>query len=166
MTRFDIAMLLLRVFFGLSMTYHGLNKLRGNGLQGTTTWFASIGMKHPRKQALLASSSEMLAGVLLAIGLSTILACTMFIALMFVAIWTVHWKIGFFIFLQNGGWEYCASILIMATSIALVGPGQASFDHLLGISNDLGFVALPLGVMLGLCHVALWYRPKKLSMTS
>lgn len=166
MSRFDYAVFLLRFFFGLSMMYHGINKVRGNGLNGTTSWFASLGMKHPRTQAKLASTSEMVAGLLFAIGLATPLAGTIFVALMFVAIWTVHWKVGFFIFLPNGGWEYCASILVVASSISIMGPGRISLDHLFGLSSNFGFLSLPLGIVFALCHLTLWYRPKNLTHTS
>ena len=166
MTRFDLAIFVLRLFFGLSMTYHGLNKVRGSGLQGTANWFASIGMRHPRSQAKLAATSEIVAGLLFAVGLATSLASLMFVSLMVVAIFTVHWKVGFFIFLPNGGWEYCASILVVATSTSIMGPGQISIDHLIGLSNELGLLSFPLGFAFAMCHLALWYRPKKLSMTS
>jgi putative oxidoreductase len=160
MTKFDVALLLLRVSFGLSMAYHGLNKVRGNGLSGTATWFESIGMKRPRAQAVAAASTEIIGGLLLLFGLATPLACVMFVSLMIVAIWTVHWKVGYFIFLPNGGWEYCASIAAVATAIGLLGPGEISLDASLGISDSWGVFALPIGIIFAVCHVALTYRPK------
>lgn len=159
MSRFDVAVLLLRVSFGLSMTYHGINKVRRNGLSGTSSWFASIGMKMPRLQAKAAASTEIIAGLLLAVGLLTPLASTMFVSLMVVAIWTVHWKVGYFIFLPNGGWEYCASIIVVASAIGIVGPGQMSLDDVFGLSSSWGIVAFPFGVLAAMCHLALSYRP-------
>lgn len=166
MTRFDVAILLLRVSFGLSMVYHGVNKIRGNGLSGTTAWFGSLGMKKPRLQAIAAASTEMGAGILLSAGFLTPLASTMFVSLMVVAIWTVHWKVGYFIFLPNGGWEYCASIIVVAVSIGIVGPGQISLDDAFDISSSWGMWALPVGVLLSMCHLALSYRPKKETSSS
>lgn len=161
MTKFDYALLLLRVSFGLSMAYHGINKLRGNGLAGTASWFDSLGMKWPRQQAITASTGEILSGLLLALGLFTPIACAIFVALMLVAIWTVHWKVGYFIFLPNGGWEYCASIIVVATAISLVGPGAISIDNAIDIPISWGAWATPVGILATMCHLALSYRPKK-----
>jgi putative oxidoreductase len=166
MTKFDFALFLLRVFFGISMAYHGINKIRGNGLDGTSAWFNSLGMRWPRAQAVTASTSEIIGGVLLAIGLVTPLASTIFIALMIVAIRTVHWKVGFFIFLPNGGWEYCASIAVVATSISLLGPGKISIDESVGLSQTFGVMAFPIAVVVSVCHLALSYRPKKTTSSS
>ncbi len=160
MNRFDVALLLLRSTFGLSMAYHGLNKVRRNGLTGTAGWFASIGMKWPKLQARLAAYSEIVAGLFLALGLLTPLACVAFISLMIVAIVTVHWKVGYFIFLPNGGWEYCASIAVVATAIGLLGPGKYSADEIIQLSDAFGLWVLPVGIALALCHLFLTYRPK------
>ena len=166
MTRIDYAVFLLRVVFGLSMAYHGLNKVRGNGLQGTANWFGSIGMKNPRIQAILAASTEIASGLFLVAGLMTPVACSAFIALMIVAIWTVHWKVGYFIFLPNGGWEYCASILVVAAAIGLIGPGRLSIDHHIDIPSWLGLFVLPVGISLAMCHLALTFRPNNSAHTS
>ncbi len=160
MNRLDVALLILRTAFGLSMAYHGLNKVRGNGLAGTAGWFGSIGMKWPALQARVAALSEIAAGVLLTIGFVTPLACTIFVSLMIVAIITVHWKVGYFIFLPNGGWEYCASIVVVSTAIGLMGPGEISVDSVVNLSDAFGSWVLPIGVALALCHLSLTYRPK------
>ncbi len=160
MNRLDVALLILRTAFGLSMAYHGLNKVRANGLAGTAGWFGSIGMKWPALQARVAALSEIAAGVLLTIGFVTPLACTIFVSLMIVAIITVHWKVGYFIFLPNGGWEYCASIVVVSTAIGLMGPGEISVDSVVNLSDAFGPWVLPIGVALALCHLSLTYRPK------
>ena len=159
MNRFDVALLLLRSTFGLSMAYHGFNKVRRNGLVGTTGWFASIGLKWPHLQARVAAYTETMAGLLLTLGLLTPIACVSFVSLMIVAIVTVHWKVGYFIFLPNGGWEYCASIAVVATAIGLLGPGKYSVDETIHLSEDFGLWVLPVGIALALCHLFLTYRP-------
>lgn len=159
MNRVDVALLVLRVAFGLSMAYHGLNKVRGNGLAGTAGWFGSIGMKWPRAQALIAASTEIASGLLLAVGFLHPLACVAFVSLMVVAIVTVHWKVGYFIFLPNGGWEYCASIAAVATALGLLGPGKYSVDHALEISQSAGAWVVPIALVVTLCHLLLSYRP-------
>ncbi len=127
-------MLVLRIVFGLFLVAHGANKVfGGNGLKGTAGWFGSIGMKWPRWQARLAAATEIGAGLMFAGGLLTPLAAAGMVALMIVAIWTVHWKVGFFVFRPNQGWEYCASIAVVAFVVALAGPGEWSLDHAFGI---------------------------------
>ena len=49
------------------------------------------------------------------------------------AIVVAHWKVGFFIFKPNQGWEYCASIAVTAFVIAMIGPGEWSLDHAVDI---------------------------------
>ena len=166
MNRFDLALLLLRSTFGLSMAYHGFNKVRRNGLVGTAGWFASIGMKWPNLQARVAAYTEIMAGLLLTFGLVTPIACVSFVSLMIVAIVTVHWKVGYFIFLPNGGWEYCASIAVVATAIGLLGPGKYSVDETIHLSADFGLWVLPVGIALALCHLFLTYRPKPTNSAS
>lgn len=160
MQKSDYALLLLRVGFGLSMVAHGWNKIfSSNGITGTSGWFASLGMRWPTIQARTAAYSELAAGLLMVAGLLTGLAATIFVSLMLVAIITVHWKVGYFIFLPNGGWEYCAAIIVMSASLSLSGPGRISLDHVWEIPNDYSVFAVPLGVLLALCHVAISFRP-------
>jgi len=151
----------LRVIFGLFLAYHGLNKVK-SGIEGTTGWFRSIGFKWPGVQARLAAATEMGAGVLLAVGLLTPLAASGMIAVMIVAIVVAHWKVGFFIFKPNQGWEYCASIAITAWVIATVGPGRFSLDHAFDIewSGWWGSaVAAAIGIGGAVAQLLVCYRP-------
>lgn len=158
MQKIDAALLIIRVSFGCSMAFHGYNKVV-SGLEGTAGWFQSIGMKWPRTQARIAAFTEIVAGALLAVGLLTPLAAMSFISLMIVAIMTVHWKVGYFIFLPNGGWEYCASIVAVASALCVSGPGGFSIDNVLGLSTDISWVGVPVAAILALCHLAISYRP-------
>lgn len=156
----DLALLILRVSFGLSMAFHGYNKIFStSGLSGTSAWFASIGMKWPQRQAQLAAITEIVAGLLMAAGLLLWPSSVAFIALMTVATVTVHWRVGYFIFLPNGGWEYCAAIMSVATVLGMLGGGSYSLDHQLNIDVNYGLWALPAGIVLALCHLAISYRP-------
>ncbi len=163
----NLAMLILRLVFGLFLVAHGSNKIfGGNGLKGTAGWFGSIGMKWPMWQARLAAATEIGAGLMFAAGLLTPFAAAGMVALMIVAIWTVHWTAGFFVFRPNQGWEYCASIAVVAFVVALAGPGEWSLDHALGIhfTNWWGAViAGILGVGGALTQLAICYRPPKAS---
>lgn len=161
-TTTDTAVLILRIAFGLSMAYHGYNKVRGSGgLSGTAAWFQSLGMRAPRMQARLAALTEIGAGLLLAFGLLTPFAAAAFVALMLVAIVTSHWKNGYFIFLPGGGWEYCASIIAVAIAIGIMGPGSASIDNALSIDWGIagGFLTVCIGVVSGVGQLVLFYRP-------
>ena len=101
--------------------------------------------------------------MLFAAGLLTPLAAAGIIGLMLVAIVVAHWKVGFFIFKPNQGWEYCASIAVVALVVATTGPGRWSLDHALGIHFS-GWSGALLGGLLGiggaLAQLALSYRPK------
>jgi putative oxidoreductase len=160
----DFALLLLRVSFGLFLAAHGYNKVFGGGrLKGTASWFGSLGMKWPYWQARLAAATEVGAGVLFAAGLLTPLAAAGMIALMVVAIWTVHWKVGFFVFRPNQGWEYCASIALVAFAVGTVGAGEWSLDHAFGISFHGwtgALIAGAVGVGGAALQLAVSYRPK------
>ena len=165
MEKNDIALLILRVGFGLSMVAHGLNKVfSSSGLSGTAGWFGSIGMRWPVLQARTAAWSEVVAGLLMTLGLFTGAASMVFISLMLVAIVTVHWKVGYFIFLPNGGWEYCAAITLTATALSISGPGDASLDIVLGLPTQYGVAAFPLGLLLAVCHLTISFRPSSRSV--
>ena len=162
--RLDVALLLLRIFFGLSLAYHGLNKVTGpSGLGGTAGWFGSIGMRWPRWQARLAAATEIGAGVLFAAGLLTSVAASGIVGVMFVAIVVAHWKVGFFVFKPGQGWEYCASIAVTAVAVGTVGAGRWSLDRVLGlqVTGWWGLsIAAGLGVGAAALQLAVSYRPE------
>ena len=166
MKTIDLALLVVRVFFGVSLAYHGYNKFFGpGGLSGTTGWFGSIGMKWPKWQARLAATTEVGAGLLFAVGLLTPLAAAGIIGLMIVAIVVAHWSNGFFVFKPGQGWEYCASIAIVAFAIGTIGAGKYSIDHTID-ADDWTFytgwtgalVAALVGIGGAVAQLALSYR--------
>ncbi|MEZ5216730.1 MAG: DoxX family protein [Ilumatobacteraceae bacterium] len=162
-TQLDLAVLILRLVFGLTMVAHGLNKLSGSGgLSGTAGWFGSMGFKYPMMQARVAAGTEIGAGALLAMGLLTSLAAAGFIGLMLVAIYTAHLSNGFFIFRPGRGWEY-ASIAAAALAIGTIGAGRWSLDEAFDLhaSGWTGFlVALLVGVGGAVAQLAAFYRPR------
>ncbi|OBF30120.1 DoxX family protein [Mycobacterium sp. ACS4331] len=163
----DFGLLLLRVTLGLTMAAHGYNKFFGGGrIPGTAGWFDSIGMKPGLFHARVAASTEIAAGLGLALGLLTPIPAAGFVALMLVAAWTVHRANGFFIVKE--GWEYNLILAVAAVSIAAIGAGRYSLDHLLfsGSSVDhllhgwCGFlIAVGLGLAGGIGQLAIFYRP-------
>lgn len=161
----DLGLLVIRACLGLFLAYHGYNKVFGKGgLSGTAGWFGSIGMKWPRWQARAAAATEIGAGLLLAAGLLTPVAAAGVIGIMVVAIVVAHAKVGFFVFLPNQGWEYCATIALGALAIGSTGPGDWSLDNAFDIAYD-GWNGLAVSGLLGLgaalLQLAVSYRPTK-----
>ena len=159
----DIALLILRVALGLTMAAHGYGKFfRGGKIAGTAGWFDSIGMKPGKVHALLAASTEMGAGIGLALGLLTPLCAAAFVSLMLVAAWTVHRKNGFFI--VSSGWEYNFILAIVPICLAGIGPGKYSIDHAIDIAGNLDgwtglLIAAGVGLIAGAGLLAGFYRP-------
>lgn len=158
----DLALLILRVSFGLSLAYHGYNKVfGGGGLAGTARWFESLGMRSPRLQARLAATTEIAAGLAFAAGFLTPFAAAATVGLMVVAIVTVHGRVGYFIFLPDGGWEYCAAIATVAVAVGTSGAGTISIDHALGLDLSWwGLVVAAAGGVAGAgLQLAAFWRP-------
>ncbi len=159
----DVALLILRLVLGLTLAAHGLNKFFGGGrIPGTATWFESIGMKPGRFHAVSAATTEVTAGLGLAAGLLTPIPAAGFVALMLVAVWTVHRPHGFFVFSQ--GWEYNLVLAVSAVVVAMLGAGRLSLDWLLFGGNWLdGWCGLLISAGLGLLgavgQLVIFYRP-------
>lgn len=162
-TEFDVVMAAFRVIFGLIFAAHGWAKrFSGGGIDGTAAWFDSMGMRPGRVHANLASTAEMLTGLLLAVGLLTSFAAAGIIGVMVVAGWTVHRSAGFFI--VSNGWEYTFVVGLIAAAIAGLGPGRWSIDHGLGLADDLNgwaglAIAIVLGIAGGVAQIVLFYKP-------
>ncbi|AFR49475.1 putative membrane protein [Gordonia sp. KTR9] len=148
---------------GLTVAAHGINKFYGGGrIPGTGRWFDSIGMRPGRLHAVLAASTEAVAGVLFAAGLLTSFAAAGIVAVMFVAAYTVHRADGFFV--NGNGWEYNMILAVVAVGVAVTGPGGLSLDHLLGSEPLLdGWWGLVIGLVGGLVAgiglLLAFYRP-------
>ncbi len=146
----NLALLVLRGTLGAVILAHGLNKFFGGGrIPGTAGWFESIGMRHGRANALMAASTEVGSGTLLLVGLGTPVAAGGVVALMTVAIVTVHRKNGFFVFRPGQGIEYCLVMALMAAVLGALGPGRWSLDYAVGWHHSRLF-GLVLAVCLGL----------------
>lgn len=164
MDQADVAILVVRLAFGVGLAAHGYNKVfGGGGLSGTAGWFESIGMRWPQWQARAAASTEILGGLAFAAGLLTPFAAAGMIGVMGVASWVAHRKNGFFIFNPGGGgWEYSAGIAVVAWAVATVGPQRYSLDHALDLSFSGwtgSLIAGLLGVGSGVALLASSYRP-------
>jgi putative oxidoreductase len=104
---------------------------------------------------MVAGVSEIVAGVMLALGLATPLAAAMAVSIMFVAAATVHLRNGFFI--TEGGFEYNLVFGAAALALGFTGPGTVAVDALIGVSTSglaWGFLALAVGLVGGLLQLA------------
>jgi putative oxidoreductase len=133
----DLGLLLLRLTLGAVFLAHGAQKAFGSfggpGFEGASGFIGSLGFRPARMWAALAVGGELLAGLLLVLGLFTPLAGVLVLATMAVAIAKVHGPKGFFV--QDGGFEYNLVLIIAAVAVAAVGPGAFSLDHLLGLAR-------------------------------
>jgi putative oxidoreductase len=131
----DIGLLLLRSVVGLTLAAHGAQKLfgwfGGYGLDGTGGFMETLGFRPGRRQALMAGLVESGGGLLLALGFLTPVAAAAIVAVMLVAVVSVHLKAGFFV--TGGGYEYNLVIGIAAVALAFTGPGALSLDALFGL---------------------------------
>ena len=140
MTAYDVGLLILRVVLGLTMAAHGYNKFFGGGrIPGTAGWFESIGMKPGTFHARVAATTEISAGLGLALGLLTPIPAAGFVSLMLVAAWTVHRANGFFIVKE--GWEYNLVLATAAVAVATLGAGKLSLDY--ALFRNSGLYRLP-----------------------
>lgn len=84
-----VSPLLARIVVGVVFVQSGWGKL--NDLASVTEFFTSLGLPAPAFQALLASTTELVCGALLLLGLATRLAAVPLIITMIVAIRTALW---------------------------------------------------------------------------
>src|SRR5262249_26375494 len=122
----NVGLLLIRLVVGLTLSAHGAQKLfgwfGGGGIAATGAFFESkLGFRPGKVHAFLAGSTEVTSGILLALGLVTPLAAAGFIAVMLVAVMTVHIHNGFFI--TEVGFEYNLVLAGTALGVAFIGPG-------------------------------------------
>ena len=167
MNQLDTAAALLPVALGVVMFAHGWNHAFGGGkLAGTARWFASMGLRPAKVHALASAVTELGAGAALILGLFTSLQCGAVVGIMAVAFVTNHRKNGFFIFRPGEGYEYVVTLAVVATALGILGPGEWSLDHAVGIDDNLdGCVGLALSAGLGLVSAAglliTCWRPEK-----
>ena len=141
-------LLLARLIVGVLMAAHGTQKLfgwlGGYGLAGTAGFFEQLGFRPGRLFVVTASLSEMLSGILIALGLFGPVGPALLLSVMIVAAGSVHWKNG--LFAGTNGVEVPLLYSTGAVALALTGYGPFSLDAALGI--DHGWTpALKAGVL-------------------
>jgi putative oxidoreductase len=148
----DIALLILRLVIGISMAAHGTQKLfgwfAGPGPTGVGAWFESIGFRPGVVFAVTAGLAEVSGGLLFALGLLGPFAVAVILAVMIVAIVTVHLRHGFFA--ANNGVEVPVLYITGAMVVAFAGAGTYSLDYLLGLDARLQHIPVWFVLAVGL----------------
>ncbi len=120
------AFLILRLVAGLGLASHGYEKIIVGGfgaMEGFAGWLESFGFPVPLVFAWAAKLSELVGGVLVALGLWTRPAAFFAASTMAIAILVAHLGDPF----QK--WEVAALYLSAMMAILLAGPGSWSVDH-------------------------------------
>src|SRR6476660_5642678 len=162
---FSIGILIVRLVIGLIMAAHGTQKLLGwfggYGLRGTGEFFVQLGFQPGPAFAAAASISEIVSGLLVALGFLGPIGPALMLSVMIVAAVTVHLEHG--LFATSNGIELPLLYGAAAFGLALIGYGEYSLDALLGFagrwSTSFTWIVLALGVAGGFVNLALRRRP-------
>lgn len=119
--------LLVRLTIGLVFAASGWGKL--HNLDGVTRFFEALGIPAPAAQAAFVSTVELVAGIMLMVGLLTRVAALFLIGVMAVALWTAKLP-------ELHGIVDLAGTVELAYLVAFVwlvvaGPGTVSLDHVI-----------------------------------
>jgi len=127
----DILLLAIRLQWGTGFFFTGRGKLMN--LDRTAEYFASLGIPMAREQAITAGCTELLGGLLLALGLGSKIVPLPLIATMCVAYLTAHREELMGIFSNPDGFLEAAPFLFLLASILVFvfGPGRISLDYFL-----------------------------------
>src|SRR4051812_41642431 len=130
-------LLLARLIFGVLMVGHGTQKLfgwlGGYGIAGTAGFFEQLGFRPGRLFVITAALSEVVSGILIALGLFGPAGPALLLPVMIVAAVSVHWGHG--LFAATNGIEVPLLYATGAVALALTGPGPLSLDTMLGLNH-------------------------------
>ncbi|OHV05732.1 DoxX family protein [Mycobacterium talmoniae] len=159
----DLGLLLLRLALGALLVVHGLQKLfgwwGGQGLTGFKNSLSDTGYQYADILSYVAVGGQIVAGVLLVLGLFTPVAAAGALAYLLngvLAAASAHGGVRHLAFFGPDGQEYQITLIAIAAALVLTGPGKYGFDAGRGWARRpfIGsFIALLLGIGGG---VALW----------
>ena len=125
-TRPSFGPTILRIAAGVVFLMHGLQKLSGGGIEGTTGFLNGLGIPAAEILAPVLIAAEIGGGIALILGLLTRFAAIALAIDMTVALLTVHLPNGFFV--ADGGYELVLLLLASCLSLVVTGAGALSAD--------------------------------------
>jgi putative oxidoreductase len=161
----NLALLAIRVMFGVVMFAHGWKHLKAlRAGPGMANWFESLGLRPGPLQAFLVTYTELGAAVILVLGLFNPIGMAAVVSICLVAFSIHHRPHGFFTTNPGEGYEYVLTLSVVALAMGALGPGEWSLDHAFDIVID-GWDGLLLDAILGLGGTAmfllLFWRPSR-----
>lgn len=123
----DIPLLLIRLILAYGFYAPAMMKIKD--VNSIVEWFTSIEMPAPTLNAYLATYTEFLGFIFLALGFATRFISIPLIITMIVAIKTVHWQNGFNA--SDNGFEIPLYYMIMLITLLFNGAGKISVDNLI-----------------------------------
>jgi putative oxidoreductase len=158
-----LGLLVLRVGLGVVLAAHGLQKLfgwwGGEGMGGFKNSLSDVGYQHADILAYVGAGGEVVAGVLLVLGLFTPVAAAGALAFLInglLASISARPHSHSWAFFLPQGHEYQITLIVVALAVVLCGPGRYGLDARRGwvYRPFIGsFVALLAGIAAG---VAVW----------
>ncbi|AUX42349.1 DoxX protein [Sorangium cellulosum] len=153
----DAGLLVIRVAAGGLLAGHGAQKLfgwfGGHGLDGTSMWIESMGMRPARLWGVLAGLAELGGGALTSLGFLGPAGPLGILASMGMATAKVHLHKP--IWTTSGGAELPVTNMAIAAALLLSGPGRFSLDEALRLDVPRwvalpGLAAVGIGIGIGL----------------
>ena len=123
-----IAYPMIRFVAGVMMIPHGYGKVFG-GIEGTTKFFASVGLEPALILAWYIGLLELVGGICVALGFLTRFMSAQLIGLLAVATFYIHLPSGFI--WVKGGYEYPLFWMVVMMAITIKGGEKLSLDNLM-----------------------------------
>lgn len=156
----NFGLMVLRIGLGAVLIAHGLQKLfgwwGGSGLHAFKNSLTDVGYQHADILAYVSAGGEIVAGVLLVLGLFTPIAAAGALAFLInglLASASARPRSNTFTYFLPDGHEYQISLIVMAVAVILAGPGRYGLDAGRGWATRpfIGsFVALLSGIAAGI----------------
>lgn len=117
----SVGISLIRIHFGIILFAHGWLKVYIFTVQGTVGYFASLGL--PPIIAYLVIFGELVGGLAIVLGVQTRLAAVLSMPILAGATISSIGN-GWVHSASGGGWEYAASLTVIALALVATGSGQ------------------------------------------